>query len=109
MDLHSSDIHETEHHSNPMDVDPSNDNEQGYDEEEDQEEEEQYNNNHEERSNASQISSQRPLYDNVYNNSTHNEVIDAAVKLLRLLANLSIDETIGRFISTRIEPFQVWN
>jgi len=37
----------------------------------------------------------------------HDEVIDATVKLLRLLANLSIDEGIGKYISSRVEPFQV--
>jgi hypothetical protein len=34
-----------------------------------------------------------------------DEVIDASVKLLRLLANLSIDEDIGKYIASRTEPF----
>lgn len=51
--------------------------------------------------------------DSTSNNSINShkqlleEITDATVKLLRLLANLSIDESIGKYLATRIEPFQV--
>lgn len=39
--------------------------------------------------------------------TAEQELIDSTVKLLRLLANLSIDESIGLYLSRRCEPFQV--
>lgn len=48
---------------------------------------------------------------NINNNnadeSPEQELVDSTVKLLRLLANLSIDESIGIYLSRRYEPFQV--
>lgn len=35
------------------------------------------------------------------------ELVDSTVKLLRLLANLSIDESIGKYLASRPEPFQM--
>lgn len=40
-------------------------------------------------------------------NPADDELVDASVKMLRLLANLSIDESIGKYLSSRTEPFQM--